>query len=201
MRNIARFLFYKGFGGVGSSINDEMFKLIMDITDKQTYNPTIVIDEKFKEKLDSTIATPKFRLGFCAILELIAQLKYNKNERKNCISIANNNSKTRPQVEHILAKKWDKSIDSDLHDEWRAHAIKALNTLGNLCLLESELNQKGSNDKVQNKLNNFYSISKFAIAKNLFNDIKKGFNYRGDYSDRQKQCVDKLVEFFTGKKK
>jgi hypothetical protein len=125
MRNIARYLYSKGFDNSsieGKSIFDEMFEVTESAVQGLEYCPKIQLGDSFREKLKGNITVPRFRRGFCAILEYLNQLDKNEID-------AYQNVFRRADVEHILPQQWE----NNYYDKWDNETVKAvLNTLGNL---------------------------------------------------------------------
>jgi hypothetical protein len=188
MRNIARYLYAKGFDYAsvpGKSTQDEMFIATVCAAQKKKYSPEIKLGHACIEKLNGSITVPRFRRGFCAILEYLTVL-----------DIACKSSYTRDydvfqrsDVEHILPQKWE----NDYYDKWDADTVKqVLNTVGNLCLLEHSRNIKGSNSFFAKKLE-IYANSHYLTASVELRKLKE-WTY-DVYKKRQEECVKKIVYF------
>jgi hypothetical protein len=189
MRNIARYLYSKGFDNssvAGKSIYDEMFQATVCAVQTIEYCPDIQLSDSFGEKLKGNITVPRFRRGFCAILEYLNQLdKINKKETDVCRNVF-----SRADVEHILPQQWE----DNYYDKWDGEIIKeVMNTLGNLCLLESCKNIKGSNLFFQKK-KAVYRNSQYSIAQDLSKLDEWVYE---TYATRHEKCVEKIIQFLT----
>jgi hypothetical protein len=189
MRNIARYLYSKGFDNssvAGKSIYDEMFQATIHAAQNTQYRPEIKLNDSFKDKLKGTIVIPRFKRGFCSILEHLNQIDMIKNKQldnfKYVFSKAN--------VEHILPQEWD----NNYYDQWNAdNATAALNTLGNLCLLETTKNIKASNSFFSKK-QQAYKSSSYTIVQALSSLEDNCWDYE-IYHKRHEECVQKLLNF------
>jgi hypothetical protein len=188
MRNIARYLYAKGFDYAsvpGASIQNEMFYATVCAAQKEKYSLEIKLGHACIEKLNGAITVPRFRRGFCAILEYLTLLDVvckGSTAREYYIF-------QHSDVEHILPQKWE----NDYYDKWDAGTVKqVLNTLGNLCLLERSRNIKGSNSFFAKKLET-YTNSRYLTASVELCKLKE-WTY-DVYKQRHDKCVERIVHF------
>jgi hypothetical protein len=191
MRNIVRYLYSKGFDNSsvsGKSIYDEMFQATVCAAKNMKYCPEIQLNDGFREKLNSAIVVSRFRRGFCAILEHLNQCDMIRNKELDDFQHVFNQA----AVEHILPQKWD----DNYYDQWNADNTKSiLNTLGNLCLLETTRNIKASNLFFSQKKSQAYTRSGYTTVRTLC--LLKDWDYE-TYSKRHVDCVQKLIRFLEG---
>jgi hypothetical protein len=201
LHNIARYVFAKGFGGTaiaGSSIEDEMFKLIVSVVKGEIYTPEITITDSFMQKLDSGL-TAKYRRGFSAIIEF-SQLNRIKEfiDGKKQVSMPQEHRLEKTDVEHILPKNWAKNN----YGEWNNDTVKpVMDTIGNLLLLEKALNIGGTDNFFSEKLH-YYNKSIFKEPYGLYEAATNEKNYawtHKEYQERQNKCKEILRNFFEGK--
>jgi uncharacterized protein with ParB-like and HNH nuclease domain len=194
MRNITRYLYTKGFNSQlveGSTIYVEMFRATIAAAKNKKYSCEIILKDGFENTIKAAISQPKFRRGFCSILEVLKQRTDPTGQYTNV--------STNPQVEHILPKEWCEAY----YGKWKKDKAEAsLDTLGNLCLLEAKNNIQASNKCFkekkdnQSKSKNFsYTKSNFALVKELIDTVKGDFTYK-EYEERHTQCVETLIKFF-----
>jgi uncharacterized protein with ParB-like and HNH nuclease domain len=188
MCNIARYLYAKGFDYAsiqGKSTQEEMFMATECAAKKKKYSPEIKLTSAYIEKLNGNITVPRFRRGFCAILEYLKVLDIMQS---GDISKQYNVFK-RADVEHILPQKWENGY----YDKWDDGTVKRIsNTLGNLCLLETLRNIKGSNKFFTEKKLKSYVKSSYVLVKELVDFDQWTFE---EYKQRQDTCVEKIVRF------
>jgi uncharacterized protein with ParB-like and HNH nuclease domain len=201
MHNIARYIFAKGFGGntiAGSSIEDEMFAVIIKVMNGEFYTPQITVTDQFMQKLDSGL-TMKYRRGFCSIIEFappgrIESYRTNKDKDTN----PRKHRLERTDVEHILPKNWEKNN----YHNWTIETVRPImDTIGNLLLLEESLNRGGTDNFFSKKLNE-YSMSVFSEPRNLYQEASAKDNVMWTYEvyqTRQNKCKEILRNFFEGK--
>jgi hypothetical protein len=195
MQNITRYFYSKGFSRdvEGSSLPDMMFKLTIDAASDKIEPLEISLPSSFEDNIKNKIATARFRKGFCALLEHLAQAE--KGKFTDALRIPN------IQVEHILPQKWD----SNYYDNWDAQtehgntlADETLNKLGNLCLLEKPENIIASKDVFSVKKKT-YKSSKLILTHHLSNcGIEKWLCE--NFNNRHDKCVSKIIAFLTNSK-
>jgi hypothetical protein len=187
MRNIARYLYTKGFEYTsiqGKSMQDEMYVATECAAHKKRYSPEIKLNSTYLEKLNGNITTPRFRRGFCVILEYLSQLDWIRDKKIRKVY----DVFQRADVEHILPQRWE----NDYYDQWNSDIVEqVLNTLGNLCLLETSCNIKGSN-MFFTKKKEFYKNSGYILAHELRNCSQWTYE---EYKERQSRCVERIVQF------
>ena len=188
IKNIARYCYSKGFykNLEGSTVQDEMLKATSLAVKNETYNPVITLDKNFKPFLKLPIKSNRFKKGFSAIHAYL-------NPKQKYVDV------TAVQVEHILPKSWNKNY----YDTWNENNVKfALDTIGNLMLLEKSQNIKGSNQFFANKVKKSYSGSSFLMAQELAEKYNSGeiLEWKAEnYVQKQNETCDTLIKFFEGK--
>ena len=179
VKGLVRYVYAKGFGGItvgGKSVTDAMLMAAVAAVKKEKFSLEFNFGEDFWQRLDGTLS-PKFRRGFCMILELINS-QYTMTHLKG-------------DVEHILPKKWD----NDWYDKWNKEEVsKVMDTLGNLVLLEKSINIKGGNSFFNEKKKQ-YKNSAFAEAKALCTIDTWIYE---EYKKRHDLAKERLCKFMQG---
>jgi hypothetical protein len=100
----------------------------------------------------------------------------------------------RADVEHILPQRWE----DDYYDQGNSDTVEqVLNTLGNLCLLESSRNIKGSNRFFTKKKTEVYANSGYILVQELRNCSQWTYE---EYKERQDRCVKRIIQFLEDEK-
>jgi hypothetical protein len=219
MRNIARYIYAKSFADEpadGLPLQQEMKYATTLAEQGKMYEPKIKVtkqfklSKKFEQKLNDDI--PKqLQWGFCAIVEFSREFdkfieRTTNLKPKQTISQILETS----VVGQILPNKWDSNFPNNIN-KWNTKRIKkSLQTIGNLVLIEQEIHK--NTDKIY--IGNFFIQKRHpqtgkGYKDSIFNDVSfYDKNHIDDqlqiewfydlYQERQKQCVNRLIEFFSG---
>jgi hypothetical protein len=218
MCNLARYIYAKQLAdepNVGLTIKQEMLRVVEIAKQGKIYEPKLKINRHFnlprhfKQKLNEDI--PKnIQWGLCAIVEMsrnfdkLIERITNLKPKKTISQILETST-----IEQIFPNKWDSNFSNRIN-KWNDEKIKrSLQKIGNFALIEQEIHKttskiwkgnffekkripdqgKGYDDSVFNELS-------------MYNQILDGLNgidwIYGFYQDRQKQCLYRLTDFFSG---
>jgi hypothetical protein len=207
--NIVRSIYAKSLANEpkdGQTIKQEMLNATALAKQGKIYEPKIKItknfrlSKQFEQKLNGNI--PKqLQWGLCAVVEFTHNLDdfIERTKRKQHILET-------ATVEQILPNKWDTDFPNKLN-KWTTERIeKSLQTIGNLILIEQDIH------KTTNKIykNNFFATRKKqnngkSYRDSVFNELVMLCKvdediewFYGLWKSRQKYCVERLIEFFSG---
>lgn len=188
---ILKFMIIKGV--VWNSVNvvkDLIFKVCAEISNNNLKGAIDKLKHEYKKDGDeflSKLNSPLERRYIRTIVITAAYLDAKKNP-KNLDYLSEFLLTSKFDIEHILPKKWNN------YDGWNADShIDSLNTIGNLVLLDRELNISASNEFFERK-KDYYRKSKISSVQKLANHSSQNWKPE-DLQNRTSEIINAFNEF------